>query len=349
MAGPNQSPALFPNSRPSSTSRWIPNGARGWSENQDTMARCRCSASRGARGGPGGGRVRPGGSRSFPGGSRACPEGSRVPPGDSVSILGRPASTPGGPCPFWGGRVHPGGSWVHPRGSRVRPGDPVSGLGDPCPSRGTLGPSRGGRVRPEGSRVRPGGSRLLRVPPGSSSSSASGHVQSGREWGTLGGGGSRSPLKVLGSHGGFGVSARVRGSLTPAQQVQHQPLAQQHLGAAQGAAPAAVGGPGGPGQRGEAAPVGEPQAGAEIPSEPRQLLCGEGKAGVGDPRDPSQNPLKSPGGAGNPEQKSRWDRAWCSVRDKKGAGDPRAPQSPPRAPPAPAAPRGSRSPPFPGA
>lgn len=54
MEGPYQSPALFPAPRPSSTSRWMPKGARGWSPKQATSARCHRSASGGGAGGDSG-------------------------------------------------------------------------------------------------------------------------------------------------------------------------------------------------------------------------------------------------------------------------------------------------------
>lgn len=44
IAGPYQSPAFFPALLPISTSWWIPNGADGWSPNQNTSLRCLGSA-----------------------------------------------------------------------------------------------------------------------------------------------------------------------------------------------------------------------------------------------------------------------------------------------------------------
>lgn len=62
-------------------------------------------------------------------------------------------------------------------------------------------------------------------------------------------------------------------ALTPAQEVQDEALGQQHLGAAQHAAPAAVGGAGGgPLQRREPPPVGQPEPRGEIPPEALPLL-----------------------------------------------------------------------------
>lgn len=207
----------------------------------------------------------PGGPVSTPGGLASVLRGLESALGDLVSVPGGPASILEGLVSVLGALVSALGGLVSLLGGLVPvPGGPVSLLGGPRSLPGGPGSIPGGLASLQG-----GPSLAGTQPP--SPSPASPRTTSSLE-------------RRRGCRGDAGTPPGVSGAacacappppqpLTPAQEVQDEPLGQQHLGGAQHAAPAAVRAPGGPRQRREAPPVRQPQPGGEIPLETVQLLC----------------------------------------------------------------------------